>query len=200
MMAACLIGIAALFDFADGFVARLLKAYSPLGKELDSLADVVSFGVAPATIVFQMLVANNTWGENQLAYVSFMLPLFAAWRLAKFNVDTRQSNSFRGLPTPAAGIVVASLPLVAFQYPQLNGFIANPACLVSVVGVVSLLMVLPISLFSLKFKTYKFSVNTVRYSFLFLSFLLILIFRFAAAPFILFLYISLSLIQNLKKP
>ena len=197
--AAYLIGAAALFDFADGFTARLLKAYSPMGKELDSLADVVSFGVAPAMIAFHMLSAGGIGEGIEPAYFSFMLPLFAAWRLAKFNVDTRQTDSFRGLPTPAAGITVASLPLLIRQYPEFNEFIVKPVFLLSSVGVISLLMVLPIPLFALKFKTYNFSGNIVRYVFLLSSLFLILIFRFAAAPFIVFLYISLSLIQNFGK-
>ena len=113
--AGVMIFIAAVFDFCDGFAARLLKAYSPLGAQLDSLSDVISFGVAPSFIIYHYLnqvVSLDIMGFNIFPFMAFFLAVFAALRLAKFNIDDRQTTSFIGLPTPAMGIFVAALPFV----------------------------------------------------------------------------------------
>ena len=117
-MASLFIGLAAVVDFLDGFVARLFKASSEMGKQLDSLADVVSFGVAPAMIMYQFLRLSYAQEESSLdtsivwLLPAFIIPCAAAWRLARFNLDTSQSHTFKGMPVPAAGIFVASLPLI----------------------------------------------------------------------------------------
>ena len=116
---------AAVVDFLDGFLARLFKATSPMGKQLDSLSDVVSFGVAPALIIYQLLRISYAQEENGLDIsIAFLLPALiiacaAAWRLAKFNLDETQQYSFKGLPTPAAGLFVASLPLILKSPPRI---------------------------------------------------------------------------------
>jgi len=113
VIASCLIGLAAVFDFFDGFAARLLKVSSPIGKELDSLADVVSFGIVPGVILYRLLSGNidcpviNIAGKNIVPFIAFLIPLFSAIRLAKFNTDERQTDSFIGLPTPANAILIA---------------------------------------------------------------------------------------------
>ncbi|MDP3441982.1 MAG: CDP-diacylglycerol--serine O-phosphatidyltransferase, partial [Ignavibacteria bacterium] len=120
-LASWMIFVAALFDFFDGFVARALKAYSAIGAQLDSLADVVSFGVAPSFLIYSLIL--NSHGRQEfmiydidlLPLTAFLIPLFAAFRLAKFNVDERQTTSFLGLPTPATGLLIASLPLIKEQ-------------------------------------------------------------------------------------
>lgn len=185
--AAYFIFVAALFDFLDGMSARLLQAYSELGKQLDSLADVVSFGVAPGTIVYSMLVSNL--GDNNLAYVAFLIPVFSALRLAKFNIDTNQKEDFIGLPTPAMGIFVASLPLA---YEQVRS-----PYLFALIILLSGMMVSPLPLFSLKFKSLQWSANLYRYILLILAAVLFSLFNFAAIPAIVFLYVLLSVIRLL---
>jgi CDP-diacylglycerol--serine O-phosphatidyltransferase len=156
--------IAALFDFLDGMAARLLKAYSPLGKELDSLADMISFGVAPGMLMMVML-ENALFGANvraesyaQLSVYeiiciasSLMIPVFSALRLAKFNIDTRQTDSFIGLPTPANAIFIAALALITGHgnYEILDAFIMQPIVLVIITIAMSLLLVSEIPMFSL---------------------------------------------------
>ena len=123
-LASLFIGLAALVDFFDGFLARLLKADSAMGKELDSLADVVSFGVAPGLIIYQFLRLSLARQENGLdasflwLLPALILPCASAWRLAKFNIDQSQSNGFKGVPTPAVGLLVASLPLIFWTSSQ----------------------------------------------------------------------------------
>lgn len=156
---ALLIFAAAIVDFLDGFVARLFKATSEMGKQLDSLADVVSFGVAPGLILYQLLRISYAGGEGGLdVSVAFLLPAVlipcaAAWRLAKFNLDTEQQFSFKGLPTPAAGLAIASLPLIIwFPVFGIQTLLINKWILYSVIFLLSLLMVSNLPLMSLKFK------------------------------------------------
>lgn len=204
LYAAYLIGIAAVFDFFDGFVARWLKAYSSIGKELDSLADCVTFGVLPGMIVFQLMQQSlaDEIGEmsltryNLLPYVAFILTIFSALRLAKFNVDTRQTNSFIGVPTPANAILIASLPLIQWQYPPAGSVIVNIYFLIGLTLVMSWLLVAEIPLFALKFDSYSFSRNKTKYVFLILSLLLLFTLQFIAVPFIIALYILLSLLNR----
>ena len=191
--------LAAIFDFFDGFVARLLKAYSPLGKELDSLSDVVSFGVLPAVIIYQLfLQAPQIEGVSQyLNYIAFLIPVFSALRLANFNIDTRQTEIFIGLPTPANGILIASLPLILHQ--QYNAFysayILNPFFLSCFVLIMCTLLVAELPLMSLKFKGTGTKENIYRYLLILLSAILLVIFKFAAIPMVIFIYIAISIFQ-----
>jgi CDP-diacylglycerol---serine O-phosphatidyltransferase len=198
--------LAAVFDFFDGFAARLLKVSSPFGKEMDSLADLVSFGVLPGLIVFMMLngcVDESDGYARYLPYIAFLIPVFSGLRLAKFNIDDRQSDSFIGLPVPANALFFASFPLIlTFQSDKflfITTIIANPAILIFLSVLMSFLLVSGLHLFALKFKGYGIKGNEVKYLFLLLSLLLILFMRYTAIPLIILLYILLSLIHNLIK-
>jgi len=196
--ASWLILAAMQFDFLDGFAARLLKAYSETGKELDSLADVVSFGVAPAFIIYKLLVPLLNETAAILAFTTVLMPVCAALRLAKFNIDPTQSTSFKGLPTPANAMAVISL-VIAARYssvPVVNSFINSPAALIVYSTVLSILMVIRIPLLSLKFRNLKFKGNEGRYILIVFVLISFLIFGFAAAPMIIPEYILVSLITN----
>ncbi|MEI6123023.1 MAG: CDP-diacylglycerol--serine O-phosphatidyltransferase [Bacteroidota bacterium] len=205
-----LILAAAVFDFADGFVARLLHVKSPIGLQLDSLADVVSFGVAPGVAMFQLITFGmHVWNFNLPSYtpfIAFIIPVFSAWRLAKFNIDERQTDHFIGLPTPANALVIMSfLPLVArkFQSPlfpfndYVFYFITNPLVLIAAAITLSYLLVSNLPLFAMKFKTFGWRTNKIRYSFIIASVVLISLFYFVAIHFVIILYILLSLIDYL---
>ncbi|MGV3509664.1 MAG: CDP-diacylglycerol--serine O-phosphatidyltransferase [Sphingobacteriaceae bacterium] len=190
--------IAAILDFFDGFVARLLKAYSEIGKELDSLADVVSFGVLPSVIVYQLFLEAPQLGmlSNYINYSAFLIAIFSALRLAKFNIDTRQEENFLGLPTPANALLIASLPFIVLgDNLFLRDYILNAFFLFIFSLGMGILLVLEIPLMSLKFKSLNFSKNLYRYILIILAIILILIFKFAAVPIVIFLYILLSIIQ-----
>lgn len=189
---------AAVLDFFDGFVARLLKAYSEIGKELDSLADVVSFGVLPSVIIYQLFLEAPQLGllSQYINYSAFIIAIFSALRLAKFNIDTRQEESFLGLPTPANALLIASLPfIVSGDSVFLKNYILNAFFLFIFSFGMSILLVMEIPLMSLKFKSLNFNDNLYRYILIILTAILILIFKFVAVPIIIFLYILLSIIQ-----
>lgn len=166
LTAALFIALAAIFDFMDGFAARLLDAYSPMGKELDSLADVVSFGVAPGLMAYNFIASQsmNMGSPSWLAWSAFLLPVFSALRLAKFNLDERQSSSFLGLPTPANALFWAFGVGSSFNFFLNYNF--DPIILVIGIFLFSALLVLEIPMFSLKFKHYKWAGNRLRYYFL----------------------------------
>ena len=196
--AAIMIFVAGLFDFLDGFMARLLKAHSPIGGDLDSLSDVVSFGVAPGFIMYWLMtksfdLPSVVWyGVNPLACLAFLLPVFSAIRLAKFNIDDTQKTTFRGLPTPAMAIFVASLPLALAQLGHLtDGSLGYWACL-GITLFFSFLMVSNLKCFSFKMKSAKWKGNEVRWIFLIVAVAGIAIFRLAALPFMLVIYILMS--------
>lgn len=209
-LAGLMIFMAAVFDFFDGFAARLLKAYSPLGAQLDSLCDVVSFGVAPSFIMFDyinQLVMRSDWcylyiyGINVLPFAAFSLAIFAALRLAKFNIDDRQTTSFIGLPTPAMGIFVASLPFT-LRHESLafmGGLMTNPFFLFGVVALFSYLMVSEIPFFSLKVKSLKFKENKHLYLVAIFAIIKVAIFGLAAIPFVMLFYILVSLVKMIRK-
>jgi CDP-diacylglycerol--serine O-phosphatidyltransferase len=198
--------IGILFDFLDGFVARLLKVSGELGKQLDSLADMVTSGVVPGIIMFKLIQNNlfntaNEFNDNffDVSLIGLILTLAACYRLAKFNLDTRQSNSFIGLPTPAMSLFVISLPLIQ-QYSDIEfvkNLIDNNYFLIAITWVLSFLMNAEIPLFSLKFKDYSFQKNWMIYLFLTLSLVLILLINYLSIPIIITLYIVLSVIKNL---
>ena len=241
--------VSAIFDFLDGFAARLLRVQSELGKQLDSLADMVTFGVAPGVIIYELIRNHyaisyfaqdyipSSWGLmfpadtsrfcadsfwlpvpvdhfcSSIAYVvlpflGFIIPVFALFRLAKFNLDTRQTSSFIGLPTPAMTLFIAALPLMisggfvdpsAWQYNLAANVLLNPYFLIGCSIVLSVLMVVELPLFALKFKHFKFKGNEIRYIFLTISATLLATLFVWALPIIVVLYIILSLINNLTK-
>lgn len=191
--AAYAIFIAAIFDFFDGMFARWLKAYSEIGKQLDSLADMVSFGVLPAFIVYQLFLKANS--GSWLPYLALFIAVFSALRLAKFNVDERQSENFIGLPTPANALFIASLPLILQSgHAVFTPIILNPLFLSGLCMVMSFLLVCELPLISLKFKDVSWQNNLYRYILIIGSLVFISIFTFAAIPLILVLYITLSVI------
>lgn len=186
--------LAALFDFIDGFAARLLKVQSEMGKQLDSLADVVSFGVLPGVILFSM--AKTYSSSEYLPYLTLIVPMFSAFRLAKFNLDTRQSDQFIGLPTPANALLISTLPQLANYWPKLGEFITTPLVLVAISWVFSILLLAEIPLIALKFKNFSFSQNVFRYVLVGLALGIFLWLGLAGIPLIILAYIGLSLIEN----
>lgn len=255
--AAYLVGIAAVLDFLDGFVARALKQHSPIGKDLDSLADMVTFGVVPGVVMFKMMSATvsmngffsrvtalanapsdlpsmwvtaNDPGPSTLMsllpYAAFLITLFSALRLAKFNNDTRQSDSFIGVPTPANSILICSLALiahsqwgwfgtksegglrevgeyVAMSYKVETGPAAYtwitylPWILLGISLLMSYLLISEIPLFALKFKSFGWKGNGIRYSFLAAAVILLVLLKFIALPLIIVLYVLMSIAHNL---
>jgi CDP-diacylglycerol---serine O-phosphatidyltransferase len=190
--------LAALFDFIDGLIARLLNVYSEIGKQLDSLADMVSFGVLPSVIIYQLFLQSPQVGNVSpyLNFSAFLIAIFSGLRLAKFNIDVRQSENFIGLPTPANAVLIASLPMILAQGNWfLSAYILNPFFLFIFSLGMSILLVTEIPLISLKFKSLKISDNLFRYILVISAVLLVIIFKFAAVPLIVFIYILLSLIQ-----
>jgi CDP-diacylglycerol--serine O-phosphatidyltransferase len=190
--ASCVL-IAVVFDFFDGLAARALKVSSPIGKELDSLADVVSFGVLPALILYK-LVQNQ---GSAFFYFAVFIAIFSALRLAKFNVDARQSDVFIGVPTPANALLIASFPLIYTYQPQFTDIVTNLYVLYGIMLVMPLLLVAELPLIALKFKTYHFAKNRIKYILVISSVILLLLLRFAAIPLIIVLYILLSMLNHL---
>ncbi len=205
-MASLFIGLAAIVDFLDGFVARLFKATSEFGKQLDSLADVVSFGVAPAMIIYQFLrlsYAQEDGGvEISLFWLVpvFVLPCAAAWRLARFNLDASQSFSFKGLPVPAVGLLVASLPLIYWNVnaPWVYNLLLNKWFLYGLVLVLSYLMISTIPLMAMKFKDYSWQNNLPRYLLIVIAVLAIVLLKWLSVPVIVLAYVLLSLLFKNK--
>lgn len=207
-IAAWLILLAAVFDFLDGLAARLLNARSDIGGELDSLADVISFGLAPSVILYSLMMQSRnlpvyTSGEFQLfPFSALFLAAFAAARLAKFNTDPGQAVEFRGLPTPATGLFVASIPLMMkYQGDQEYGRLLtdNFYMLLAVMIVLSVLMVSSIPLMSLKFKNLRWKGNSYRYLLIVSVPVLFIFLKFSAIPLIITLYIILSMIRSKVK-
>ncbi len=207
VLAAYLILLGAILDFSDGFAARLLNAHSEIGKQLDSLADLISFGVAPGFILFNMISISHGQPGNSadsgtiMPFLGFMIPLFAALRLAKFNIDENQQSSFLGLPTPATAILIASFPLIKNLLYEDRGLfymvITNTYFLSGMAIITSFLMIIPIPMMAFKFKTYGWKDNQIKYSFLLISLILIVWLQFVAIPLIIALYILLSLVLYL---
>ncbi|QNK63209.1 CDP-diacylglycerol--serine O-phosphatidyltransferase [Pedobacter sp. PAMC26386] len=195
-IAAYAVLISGICDFFDGFVARLLHVKSPIGKELDSLADMVSFGFLPGVVMFQLL-AQSDFSSPYLPYLGFLITIFSALRLAKFNIDTRQTEDFIGLNTPMNTLFIVSLPFIQKDYP---GLINSSILLVAITVIMSFLLTSEIRIFSLKFGSLEWKHNKVKFIFLLLSAVLIAFLKFAAIPFVLVLYISLSILHFRKLP
>ncbi|MFT6747129.1 MAG: CDP-diacylglycerol--serine O-phosphatidyltransferase [Glaciecola sp.] len=197
-----------VFDFLDGFVARLLKVKSEIGAQLDSLADMVTFGVVPGVILYVALLNSTEFEIDLLSHVikpipyfGFVITVFSALRLAKFNLDTRQSESFIGLPTPANTLLFLTIPLVVIYGEEnsiLMSIIANPYVLLTFVFVFSYLLVAEIPLLSLKFKNYSWKDNLGKYVLLISSAVLLWLFSFLAPVFIIVLYLIISIINNVR--
>lgn len=201
LWASAMIFVAAVFDFLDGFAARLLNAKSPIGAELDSLSDIVSFGVAPSFIVSWYLSKTGVgwWIHdfNTFTLLAFVLAVFAAIRLAKFNIDTRQSSSFIGLPVPAVGLFIASLPFMLFALGHdctLYKFVTSPYFLLAIVAIFSWLMVSEVPFFSFKIKNLRFKENILRYFVVIFAIVALIILKLVALPFIFLFYILLSVV------
>lgn len=186
--AAYFVALSGIFDFFDGFAARLLHVKSAIGKELDSLADMVSFGFLPGVVMFQLLKTSD-FTSAYLPYLGFILTVFSALRLAKFNIDTRQTEDFIGLNTPMNTLFIVSLPFIQTDYPVIIG---STLFLLGVTVVNSWLLVSEIKIFSLKFSSTNWAQNKFKWIFLILSAMLIVALKFVAIPFVLILYISLS--------
>ena len=191
--AAYFVWAAGIFDFFDGFAARFLRVASPIGKELDSLADVISFGVLPSVVMYKLISAGSD--SAFLPYIAFAIAVFSALRLAIFNIDETQRDSFRGLNTPANTIFITSLPLV---YNQVGRWLYDPIVLVAITVLFSLMLVSPIEFFALKFKNFRWEDNKLRFTFLGLSVLLLILFKFLGIPLIIILYILLSLLGRVS--
>jgi len=213
LVSASFFAFAGIFlDFFDGLAARVLNAQSQVGLQLDSLADVVTSGVLPGIVMVQLLsealtgtsldigtifgdTANSTSIESYLPFIGLLIAVASGYRLAKFNVDTRQTTSFIGLPVPANTLLILSLPLIlSFQAgQQITEVILTPWFLIIITLVSCVLLNAEIPLFGLKFKTWNFKDNAVRYLFLIASILLLVVLKFIAIPIIIFLYILVSL-------
>jgi len=210
--AAFLVLLGIFFDFFDGFVARLLNVQSELGKQLDSLADMVTSGVVPGIVMFQLLRKTNVdwittdWfvdfsQMNWFPFTGLLVTLSACYRLANFNIDSRQTNSFIGLPTPALTLFIISLPLI-LKYSNIefaNSIIHNQWFLIATIFVGSYLMNANLPLFSLKFKDYSFKNNVIKYIFLIVSIILLIVLKLVAIPVIIIVYVLFSLIDNVIK-
>ena len=207
---ALFIGIGAGFDFFDGFAARLLKVSSEMGKELDSLADMVSFGLAPAVLMYKLIGislfgVNGTPEFSELSaqelifmFSAFILAVFSALRLAKFNIDTRQTSSFIGMPTPAGAIAIISLVIIFHFFTEsfIYELTSSSFFLIAYAVVISLLLVSELPMFSLKIKSLKFNENYIQYIFILSIAALFIAFQGIAIVFIIPLYILLSIINN----
>ncbi|AMA49795.1 CDP-alcohol phosphatidyltransferase family protein [Flavobacterium covae] len=198
------------FDFFDGFFARLFKVQSPLGLQLDSLADMVTSGVAPGYVMFQMILKTIGGGQelNHIAlensvvllpFLGFIISLGACFRLANFNIDTRQTDSFIGVPTPANSLFIMSLPLV-IKFTDISiivDVLQNPYILLLITVLSAYVMNAEIPLFSLKIKQFTWSKNTLQILFLILSVILLLVFKYLGIPLIIIAYVLLSVANNL---
>jgi len=205
-MASLFIGLAALVDFLDGFVARLFKATSEMGKQLDSLADVVSFGVAPGIILYQFLRLSYAQQEGGMEIslfwlaIAFLIPAAAAYRLAKFNLDTGQQYSFKGVPTPAVGLLIASLPLIYWNVNEAWALklLLNKWFLYGLILLLSYLMVSPLSIMSLKFKDFSVKNNLPKYILLAIAIISIIALKWLSVPVIFIAYVLVSLLFKNK--
>ena len=190
-----------LFDFFDGLLARILNVQSELGVQLDSLADMITSGLVPGLVLFYLLglAPQISWeGSHLLPYFGLFVTLASAFRLAKFNISTNQSDAFIGLPTPANTLLIISLPLI-LEYQNsdaINAIILNPWFLIVLTLVSCYLLNAPIKLIALKFKNWSFKDNISRYILIVLSLTILAIFQFAGIPLVMMAYILLSIVSK----
>jgi CDP-diacylglycerol--serine O-phosphatidyltransferase len=209
-----LVCLGIFFDYWDGFFARIWKVQSPIGLQLDSLADMVTSGVVPGLVMYKMLgdiqenqerynLTEDTYYMGVVPYLGFLITLASCYRLAKFNVDTRQTDSFIGLPTPANALLIMSIPMIQFHsdYEGLLDVLSNPYVLLGITVLSSYLLNAEIPLFSLKVKSFSWEKYKLQVVFLILSVILIALLEFIAIPIIILLYVILSVVNNtmLKK-
>jgi CDP-diacylglycerol---serine O-phosphatidyltransferase len=208
IMAFVWVCIGIFFDFWDGFFARLFKVQSPIGLQLDSLADMVTSGVVPGVAMFKMLegimedeMLDLTWDSGYLIavpFLGFIITLASCYRLAKFNVDTRQTESFIGLPTPANALFIMSLPIIVSRTESETIFmlLSNPYVLVGISLLSAFMLNAGIPLFSLKIKYFNWDTNKIQIIFLMVAILLLFFFQYLAIPLIILFYVILSAITN----
>ncbi len=204
-VAAYFIFAAAVVDFLDGFVARLMNASSEMGKQLDSLSDVVSFGVAPSVILYQLLRISFIKEENGLdTSIAWLMPAFivacaGAYRLARFNIDNSQSYGFKGVPIPAAGLFIASFPLILHfgnSFVDVSVWLTNKWVLYAVIFIISWLMVSTLPLMALKFKDYSVKNNIPKIILLVVAIIAAVILQWLAVPIVFIVYIIASLFNK----
>ncbi|MDB5273477.1 MAG: pssA [Chitinophagaceae bacterium] len=209
MGTAICIWAAAVCDFFDGFAARAVKAESAMGKELDSLADGVSFGVVPALLWFYYMVQSIQPGtyfvevalQMKWPFLAFLMAMCSAWRLAKFNIDTRQTDHFRGVPTPANALVWSAVPFISSEslFPWAQVWVSNPAFMIVFGVVMSVLLVVDVPLIALKFKDWSWKSNKIKYSFLIIALGLLICLEANGIFFVFFSYLGASLLENKSK-
>jgi CDP-diacylglycerol---serine O-phosphatidyltransferase len=206
-LASYFIFAAAVVDFLDGFVARLLGATSEMGKQLDSLSDVVSFGVAPSVILYQLLRMSFIKEETGLdTSIVWLLPAFivacaGAYRLARFNIDTQQSYGFKGVPIPAAGLLIASFPLILHyrnSIVEVSNLLTNKWVLYAVIAIVSWLMISKLPLMALKFKDFTVKNNLPKMILVVIAIAATVLLKWVAVPVVFLAYIILSLLYKQK--
>lgn len=215
-MAAVFVILGIVFDFFDGFAARILDVKSELGLQLDSLADMVTSGVVPGIVLFKLFERTagsfpyaldfslTEWNDGTTSFlplIGLLVTLASCYRLANFNIDTRQTDSFIGLPVPANTLFILSLPLILLTNDALwlNEFILNKWFLIGLTLFSCYMLNAEIPLFSLKMKSYGFKENAVKYSFLIISIVMLVLLQFIAIPLIIVIYVLLSVFMNLKK-
>lgn len=197
-MAFFFVSLGIFLDFFDGFFARLLKVSSELGLQLDSLADMVTSGLVPGFVMFTMLSISSD--SAYIPYLGFIITLGSCYRLANFNVDTRQTDSFIGLPTPANALLILSLPLV-LQHTQsdlIRSILENQWTLLAITAFSAYILNAEIPLFSLKIKDFSFAKNKLQIIFLTASIALLVAFQFLGIPLVILLYVLLSVVNNRK--
>lgn len=213
-LAALFVALGIFFDFFDGLAARVLDVKSELGLQLDSLADMITSGLVPGIVMFQLLGMSQTGGWNLdtyslmssegfnvnslLPFVGFIVTLASGYRLAKFNLDENQVSSFIGLPTPANALLILSLPLILFYHPSniLSDIILNQWFLIGLTLLSAFLLNCRLPLFALKFKNWGFRENALRYVFLIISLVLLITMQFLAVPIIILFYVLSSLVNQ----
>ena len=187
------------FDFFDGFFARKFGVAGPLGVQLDSLADMVTSGVVPGFVMLCLLSNKNYSTLNYLPYVGFIITLGACYRLAKFNIDERQSDSFIGLPTPANALFITSLPLIIVNFTNtiVAEYLCNNWVLLTITLLSTYIMNADIPLFSLKIKDFSFAKYKLQIFFLAISILMLIFLQILAVPLIIIIYVLLSVFNNI---
>ena len=206
-----LVCIGIFFDFWDGFFARKFNVSGDLGLQLDSLADMVTSGVVPGLVMYKMFadiqenqevynLTEETWFMGAVPYIGFIITLASAYRLAKFNIDTRQTVSFIGLPTPANALLILSLPMILFQnqFEWVSQVFANPYVLVAISILSAYLLNAEIPLFSFKIKNFTVQKYKLQISFLVISIILLAVLQYLALPIIILLYVLLSILIKPK--
>lgn len=191
-----MVSLGIFFDFFDGFFARLFKVAGPLGLQLDSLADMVTSGVVPGFVMFQLLSATGV--NPYVPYLGFIITVGSCYRLANFNIDTRQTSSFIGLPTPANTLFIMSLPLVLSSSDSILVLevLTNPFVLLAITFFSAFVMNAEMPLFSLKIKSFQIKDNLLQFGFLASSLVLLALLHYIGIPLVILLYISLSMIAN----